>query len=156
MSTLKDILDAAIQGEINAQKLYQRGVDIAQNDEIKKFFEQLVKEETNHENILFNLKATEVYNLDVPVTDPELVEEIKNSHGNINVAFDESWDMNMVLETALKREFGAMNRYKKAAEASTDDELSTLFNNLSLEEASHHKRIEKQFNKIQGLNEREM
>ena len=156
MSTLKDILDAAIQGEINAQKLYQRGVDIAQNDEIKKFFEQLVKEEMNHENILFNLKATEVYNLDVAVTDPDLLEDIRNSHGNTNAAFDESWNMTQVLETALKREYAAMNRYRKAAEASTDEELTSLFNNLSIEEASHHKRIEKQFNKVQGISEREM
>ena len=85
-----------------------------------------------------------------------LIEEVKRSHGNVNAAFDASWDITQVLETALKREFAAMNRYKKAAEASTDTELVTLFNNLSAEEASHHKRIEVQFNKVTGVNEREM
>lgn len=156
MNTLRDLLDVAIQGEINAQKLYQQGVDIAPNDEIKAFFEQLVKEETMHEDMLFSIKETELYNLDVPVDNPELFKTTQNAHGSTQISFDPAWTMEQVFEVALKREYMAMKRYQKAAELTPDDELVSMFNGLSKEEASHHRTIQKRYNKIKGISEKEM
>lgn len=154
MNTLKDLLNIAIQGEINSQKLYQRGVEVAGNEEIKKFFEQLVKEETNHENLLFNMRETGLYDMDIEIDDPQLFEAARTSHG-ANVAFDENWTTEDILATAMKREFTAMNRYKAAALVAKDPELITLLNNLSAEESNHHRTIEQQYNRIKGKNVKE-
>ena len=151
MNTLKDLLNIAIQGEVNSQKLYQRGVDIAGNEEIKEFFRRLVKEETVHENLLFNIRETELYDLSIPVDDPELFKAARDSHGSAAVAFDENWSIEEILSVAMKREFTAMKRYQKAAESTTNEELVTLFNNLSAEESNHHRTIEKQYNLLKGL-----
>ena len=156
MNTLRELLDVAIQGEINSQKLYQQGVDIAQTPEIKAFFEQLVKEENMHENMLSNIKSTELYNLDVPVDDPELFETTLNSHGSTQLAFNPSWSTEQIFEVALKREFMAMKRYQKAAESTPNDELISLFNGLSKEEGNHHRTIQKRYNQIKGISEKEM
>jgi len=154
MNTLKELLDIAIQGEVNSQKLYQRGVETAGNDEIKRFFEQLVKEETKHENLLFNIRETKLYDLDIPVDDPEMFEAARNSHGN-TAPFDENWNTEEILAAAMKREYTAMTRYKKAAESTDNEELTTLFTNLSKEESNHHKTIEKRYSALKGLKEQE-
>ncbi len=151
MHTLKDLLDIAIQGEINSQKLYQRGVDIAGNEETRAFFKRLVKEETMHENMLFNIRETELYDLSVSVDDPDLFEAARSSHNGANTAFDESWTTEEILNTAMTREFNAMKRYQAAAEATTNDELKTLFSNLAKEESNHHRVIEHQYNLLKGL-----
>ena len=49
MHTLKELLELAIEQEVNSQKLYARGREIAKDDEVKTFFSRLVKEEENHE-----------------------------------------------------------------------------------------------------------
>ncbi|OEF97422.1 ferritin family protein [Desulfuribacillus alkaliarsenatis] len=52
---MKDILDGiqlAIEDEVNAQKHYQELADKAEDPLLKKFFEQLVKDEQSHEKVL--------------------------------------------------------------------------------------------------------
>ena len=51
----------------------------------------------------------------------------------------------------MTREFNAMKRYQAAAEATTNDELKTLFSNLAKEESNHHRVIEHQYNLLKGL-----
>lgn len=48
---LKGILEA-IEDEVNAQKHYQNLADQAEDPLLKKFFEQMVKEEAEHEKQL--------------------------------------------------------------------------------------------------------
>lgn len=156
MNTLRELLDVAIQGEINSQKLYQQGVNIAPNPEIKTFFEQLVKEESMHEDMLFNIKSTEMYDLDVPVNDPGLFDATKSSHGSTPIVFEADWTTEQIFEVALKREFMAMKRYKRAAESTSNEELISLFNGLSDEEANHHSTIQKRYKQIKGISEKEI
>ena len=70
-------------------------------------------------------------------------------------AGDESWNTEEILAAAMKREYTAMTRYKKAAESTDNEELITLFTNLSAEESNHHKTIEKRYNMLKGLKEKE-
>ena len=156
MHTLKDLLDVAIQGEVNSQKLYQRGVEVAGDDEIRAFFKRLVKEETMHENMLFNIRETELYDLSVKVDDPDLFEAARSSHGSANIAFDENWTTEDILNAAMTREFNAMKRYKAAADATANLELKTLFSNLSEEESHHHRVVEHQYNLLKGLAGKEL
>ncbi len=156
MSTLKDVLDVAIQGEKDSQALYQRGVDIADDKKVKEFFQRLVKEENLHETILFSIKDTGLYDLTVPVKNPEVMNAVRDAHGVGTVVYEEGWDVEQILSVALKREFTALNRYETAANASTNEELASLLKNLSDEEAMHPRVIEKQYNVLKGLSEKEI
>jgi len=156
MNSLKDLLNIAIEQEIQSQKLYTRGLELAINDEHKQFFSRLVKEEEHHENILYNIRETELYDLNTAVNDPSLFETARTSHGDNTAAFDPDWSLEKIMEIALKREFDAQKRYKSAARSTTDAELATLLSNLAKEEETHHKVIEKQYEMLKGLMGREL
>ncbi|HHJ52426.1 MAG TPA: hypothetical protein ENJ89_04460 [Caldithrix abyssi] len=150
MNTLKELLDIAIQAEIDAQKLYRRGAQIAEDKETQQFLEQLVMEEVRHENMLFNIRETGMYDLDVEIPNEEIFEMARTSHETGQVNFEPDWDVEKILEVALKREFNAQKRYAAAAESVKDDELITLFRNLAEEEGNHHRKVERQYNLLKG------
>ena len=151
MNTLRDLLDLAIEQEVNSQKLYSRGQEIAKDDEVKKFFSRLVKEEQTHEKILYNILATEIYELDTPIDDASLFETARSSHGDNTAAFDPHWGVEEIMEIALKREYNARKRYEAAARSTNDQELITFFSKLAEEETLHHKVIDKEFRLLKGL-----
>lgn len=150
MNTLKELLDIAIEAEVNAQKLYRRGAQVAGDKETKQFLEQLVLEEVRHENMLFNIRETGMYDLDVEIPDPSLFEAARTSHGSEEVNFSEDWTVEQILEVALKREYTAQQRYESAAKVVKDQELVTLFENLAKEEGGHHRKVQRQYNLLQG------
>ena len=55
--TLNDLLDVAINDEINAQKFYQILSAKTKNPKLKEFFDSLANEETGHERILKGVKG---------------------------------------------------------------------------------------------------
>ncbi len=151
MSTLKDLLNVAIKQEQNSQKLYQKGMDLAEDDETKQFFKRLYDEEVQHEHMLYNIRETELYDLAVPIEDPELLEMVKTSHGSNELYLPEDLTIQDVLEMALKRENTARLRYEKAAQLAKEDEVKELLNNLAKEEERHWLHVEKYYKMHKGL-----
>ncbi len=151
MHTLKELLELAVEQEVNSQKLYARGGEIAKEEEVKKFFARLEKEEKTHEKILYNILATELYDLDKSIDDSSLLETARSSHGSNTAAFDPHWSVEEIMEIALKREFNARKRYEAAARSTDDQELITFFNKLAEEETWHHKVIDKEYRLLKGL-----
>ena len=156
MHTLKELLELAIEQEINSQKLYARGAEIANDKKVKDFFARLEKEEKTHEKILYNIMATEIYDLDKKITDPSLLETARSSHGSNTAAFDPDWSVEEIMEIALKREFNARKRYETAALSTDDQELITFFNKLAEEETWHHKVVDKEYRLLKGLMGKEL
>lgn len=144
MNTLGDFLDLAIEQEINAQNLYKHGASLAKDEQSKQFLNRLEKEEIEHEKLLFNIKATEMFDLSTPMEDESVFEVALTSHG-VRPELDENLNIEQVWEVALKREYLAQQRYLRAAKAVQDEELITLLNNLAKDEEQHHKVVEKQF-----------
>ncbi len=144
MHTLKDFLNLAIDQEINAQKLYKHGASIAKDEQSKQFLNRLEKEEIEHEKTLFNIRETEMFDLNTPIEDDTIFDVALTSHG-ARPELDENLKIQQVWEIALKREFMAQQRYLKAAKAVKDKELVTLLNNLAKDEEQHHKVVDKQF-----------
>ena len=151
MNTLKDLIEMAIKQEQNSQKLYQRGMDIAQDDETKKFFKRLRDEEIEHEKMLFNIKETELYDMSVEINDPQLLEMAQSSHGSDDLYLPEDLTIADVLEMAMKRENTARIRYERAAKIAREDEVKKLLNNLAREEETHRLHVEKYFKMHKGL-----
>ncbi|WP_456407088.1 ferritin-like domain-containing protein [Caldithrix abyssi] len=151
MSTLKDLLNVAIKQEQNSQKLYRKGMDIAQDEESKKFFKRLHDEEVEHEKMLYNIRETELYDLDVEIKDPELLEMARSSHGSDDLYLPEDLSLQDVLEMAMKRENTARLRYEKAAALAKEDEVKELLSNLAREEENHRLHVEKYYKMHKGL-----
>ena len=151
MSTLKDLLNVAIKQEQNSQKLYRKGMDIAKDEETKIFFKRLYDEEVQHEKMLFNIRETELYDLDIVIDDPELLEMAKSSHGNDDLYLPEDLSIQDVLEMAMKRENTARLRYEKAAKTAKEEEIKELLTNLAKEEENHRLHVEKYYKLHKGL-----
>ncbi|HGY55471.1 MAG TPA: hypothetical protein ENK44_07220 [Caldithrix abyssi] len=150
MKTLRDLLDIAIQQEIDSQKLYRYGMEIVSDEKAREFLKQLAEEEVRHENTLINIKETELYDLDVAVEDEAVFQNTLDSHGENVVELDKKLTVEDILEIALKREFAAGNVFAAAAKAARDEELITLFENLAKEEDIHHQRVEKEYRLLTG------
>lgn len=150
MKTLKDLLTVAIQQEINAQKLYRHAMTLVEGDEAKNFLKELADAEVEHEKLLFNIRETGMFDLDVEITDPELLKVAEVSHTTDEENFSTDWSMEKILDLALKREYRAQQMYEGAAKMVDDEEVVTLFNNLAAEEGNHHKNIERKFDLLTG------
>jgi len=144
MHTLKEFLDLAIDQEINAQKLYKHGASIAKDEQSKQFLNRLEKEEIEHEKTLYNIRETEMFDLNTPIEDETIFEVALTSHG-VRPELDENLKIEQVWEIALKREYMAQQRYLKAAKAVKDEELVVLLKNLARDEEQHHKVVDQQF-----------
>lgn len=144
MHTLKDFLDLAIEQEKNAQKLYRHGASIVKDEKTKQFLNRLEKEEIEHEKVLFNIRETEMFDLDIFVDDESIFDIARTSHG-AEPQFDDNLKIEDVWKIALTREYLAQQRYLKAAQAVKDEELITLLNNLAGDEENHRKEVDKQF-----------
>ncbi len=151
MITLKTLLEAAIEEEQNAQQLYRRGADMVDDKETKQFLNRLENEEKEHEKMIFNIKETGLYDLDVQITNDSILDEIKQSHGNDSIAFDKEHSIEDVFEIALKREYQAQRLYTNIRDSVQQEELKKLFQGLADQEADHHRDVEKQFNLLKGI-----
>ena len=151
MSTLKDLLNTAIVQEQNSQKLYQFGVELAKDEETKKFFRQLAQEEQRHEDLLYNIRETGLYDTETPVEDPEVLRLVQTSHGSNDLELPAQMTIAQLLEMAMQREQTAKLRYQKAAELTNNQEVRELLRNLSQEEENHRLRVEKYYKMHKGL-----
>lgn len=151
MSTLKDLLNVAIVQEQNSQKLYRFGVDIAKDEETKKFFRQLAQEEQRHENLLYNIRETGLYETKAAIDDPEVLRLVQTSHGSNDLELPAQMSIAQLLQMAMQREQTAKLRYQKAAEMVKNEEVRELLQNLSQEEENHRLRVEKYYKIHQGL-----
>ncbi|GEM_PF-1835937 len=151
MKTLKDLLDIGIEQERASQELYRNGLTVVEDKDSKAFLEELVKEEEQHEKLLYNIKETAIYNLNAVVNDESLWQKSRDSHATDDQPFNASWTIEDVLTLALKREYRAQKIFETAALAATDEDLKELFTTLAQEEINHHKNIERRFKLKQGL-----
>ena len=150
MRTLRDLLEVAIQQEISSQKLYNHAMSIVETKEAKDFLKELAAAEVQHEKLLFNIKETGMFDLDVDITDPELIKITKTSHTTNQEKFDTDWTMEKILDIALMREYRATKMFEGAAKMVDDQEIVALFNNLAEEERTHHKNIERMYKLLTG------
>jgi rubrerythrin len=143
-STLNDLLDAAIRDEINAQKFYMILSEKAKDQNLKKFFTSLAKEERGHELILHDMKSMEIFDGSVE-TDEESVEKLEGAH---IIDDGESID-NMTIERGLKiamnRESKAVQVYRQMAETTPNEEIMRLLFRIVSDEERHYDIIRQNY-----------
>lgn len=141
MKEFTEIIEYAIQQEINAEKLYREIAEKSSQDVIKEMFLELADEENTHQQILrkilekkhteIHFRKTEDYALSETIEPPQI------SSGEVTLAD--------VFAFAMKREEEAMNLYKKLARGATSDTIKKTFKELAAMEQGHKLKMEKAY-----------
>jgi rubrerythrin len=139
-STYREILDAAIQNEIEANLFYQQVAEKVTNAHLKDMFLKFAREEKKHRAILEGfrdhaaaaVRFTRVpdYHVAETVDEPPLTMDMKPADA---------------IALAMKKEEAAMKHYTQLAQACEDDGQKKLFLELASMEREHKAKMEQAF-----------
>jgi rubrerythrin len=134
------ILDAAIEGEIEAYEFYRQVAEKVSDNFLKKMFSDFATEEMRHRRILKEFRDDEGkilhffqavdYHLSEAMDDPPLTVEMKPADA---------------IALAMKKEEAAMKHYEALARASRDDGQRRVFRELAAMERGHKAKMETAF-----------
>ena len=135
-SSVDEVLDFAINSEIEAQDLYKKLADFVEKPEMAEVLSDLALEELRHKIKLEAVKAGEI----------EIDEEEVGNLGIADNAEDVIPDAKMsyldLLVMGIKREEAARKLYTDLAKITQGRELRDIFLKLAQEEANHKLRFE--------------
>lgn len=136
----KEIIDFAIENEIEAYEFYKDAAEKIKNQQLKEVFKDLAKEELEHKKFLqdFLDKGVNEIKLDAG-TDYKIAETIDKPVLSIDMDFSDA------IALAIKNEEEAMDMYSNLAKACLDEEEKELFLDLVEMERMHKTRLEKIF-----------
>lgn len=136
----EDILQFAIDREIDAQNFYNEWSEKVKNPAIGEMLKGLALQEKGHEEHLKRvkksgeLKPSEKHIVDLKIAD--YLVEVKPS---------EDMDYQQALTVAMEREQSSVNLYKTLAKLAPNEEIQNLFLNLVEEEVQHKARLEDEY-----------
>jgi rubrerythrin len=138
--TYQQILEDAIQGEIEAQKFYLAVAEKTQNAFLKELFLSLSEEEKRHRKILENFrdKPTRTIHF-TKVPDFHVAETIETPELSLEMRPQDA------IALAMKKEQAAMEHYTQLADACTDPDQKKIFLELAAMERGHKNRMEAAF-----------
>ncbi len=133
----RKILMSAIDDEVEAYNYYKNVEERVKDPALKKLFEDLAGEETQHRELLesfltkdpaeFKWKASRDYKVADTLETPKLTEDLTPKDGIV---------------IAIKKEQLAMDMYNELADLSPDAEQERLFTQLANMEEGHKARLE--------------
>jgi rubrerythrin len=139
--TYRDILNNAIQAEIEAHQFYQKVADTVEDAYLRDMFRDLSAEELKHQRILegFREKADLAIHF---VRTPDF-------HVAETLAAPEKLSIEMkpadAITLAMKKEQQAMQHYTNLADACTDAAQQKVFRELAIMEQGHKTKLENAF-----------
>lgn len=136
----RQILEDAIQGEIDSRQFYQDAAGRMQNEFLKDLFTRFAREEKNHEEILKGFVE------DIPETLP--FEENRDYRVAATVDRPQVSDKMGPADAfalAMKKEQEAMDQYNALAEGCIDPEQAQMFGSLAAMEREHKLKMEQAF-----------
>lgn len=138
--TIEDVLDFAIDAEQEAVDFYKKLSNQAQNQEMKRIFEQFAQEEIGHKARLIAIKSTGISDfVKSEVHDLKIADYLVSNEASPEMTYQEA------LVIAMKKEKAAFKLYLNLAAKTTDSELKSLFENLAIEESKHKLRFELEY-----------
>jgi|YNPMSStandDraft_1061717.scaffolds.fasta_scaffold00196_15 rubrerythrin len=136
MNTIKEIIEFAIQKEIEAAEFYHKLQNIAKLPSSKEFLKELEEMEISHQKILQQyLERPNEINL---IGQPQ---DLQISNFMDQVEPETEMTFQQILIIAMKREENAMYLYQQLAKE-VDGEAKNVFLRLSQEEAKHKLQLE--------------
>ncbi len=135
--SVDDILDYAIDREIEAYNFYISLAEKSSSSAIKKLFTSFAGEEEGHRKKLESAKAGKMISLSVnDITNLKITDYLVDVIESDNTSYQDA------LVLAAKKEKAAFMLYTDLAEAVEDGEMKTFFEILAQEEAKHKLRFE--------------
>lgn len=134
----KEIIQFAIDKEIEAFNFYTGASQNAKYSGGKELFLSLAKEEEGHRKLLENLNMEKVSQKRI-----EKVLDLHISDYMVEVDMKPGLSYGDTLRIAMKREEKSLKLYNDMKDSNTDEDLKKLFTLLVNEEAKHKLRLEK-------------
>lgn len=138
-----DILDFAIENEIEAYKFYTDLAAKVDNSEMKKVFEDFAAEEKGHRKQLEEIKKGKTFH----VSDKKIA-DLKIADFTVAVEPTANMDYQAALVLAMKKEKKAFVLYTTLADLVEDATAKQLFASLAQQEAKHKLRFELEYDEI--------
>ncbi len=136
-----DILEFAMQMELDGKAFYEKGMERAENPSVKKIFKMLADEEHRHYQVFRKLSSGEKPD---PATDltpsGATLNEVKNIFKEMTDAGKESLEGDTTKDLwleALEVEKKAEKMYRDAAEKETDIHRKDILTKIADEEKTH-------------------
>ncbi len=138
-----DILDFAIDNEIEAYKFYTGLAAKANNPEMKQVFSDFAAEEQEHRKLLEDAKNTKLVQIG-----GEKICDLKIAEYTVAVKPTPNMDYKAAITLAMQKEKKAFQLYTTLANLITDESASQLFQSLAQQEAKHKLRFELEYDEI--------
>lgn len=136
MDTIKEIIEFAIQKEIEAAEFYRKLQGIVKLPSSREFLKELEEMEISHQKILQNyLDSPNKINLIAQPNDLQISNFMDPVEPESEMTFQQ------ILIIAMKREENAMNLYQQLAKE-VEGDAKNVFLRLSQEEAKHKLQLE--------------
>lgn len=132
--SIEDIIDFAIQSEIEAARFYETAAEQETNRGVEKNLREFSEEERRHEQMLKNFKENKTKLAEYQF---EKVQDIKRSDYLVDLEYRPGMSYVNVMRVAMKREEKAFKLYDRLAAATDKEEYAKLFKILAQEEAKH-------------------
>ena len=136
----KQIISMAISNEIEAQEFYEKAAQKSKDPYLKSMFEEFVREEKKHADILKRILASDTIDRYFSeTTDYKVAETVEAP------AFSMDMKPADAIAIAMKKEEEAMKEYTKLAQDCPDPEPKRVFLDLAAMERDHKLKMEKAF-----------
>ena len=133
----QDVIDKAIQLEIEAANFYRGLQEQVKNDSSKILLKELENMEWGHKHILEHLDIEGIENYE-----SKNIPDLKISDALIDPADNSYMSIQDVLATAIKKEEEAVKLYLELANEAGDKRIKNLLLRLADEEAKHKLQLE--------------
>ncbi len=137
MQNILTAIKDAMRGEMDSISVYQNALNSTQDNEVKDFFENRVKEEQSHYNYLVDYYRS--------ITDDTELKKIEFTEGenlifseNFNQRIGESQILFSAISVATLLEKNAFNFYQKASENTDNEILKEFFSKMATWEKQHY------------------
>jgi len=130
--TPKEIVDYAIQREIEAASFYRRVADMQKKEHVKEMFLDYAKEEDRHKELLESLDFSNIETMEV-----KKIPNLKISDHLVEIEPHTDMDYKEALILGMQKEKKAYQLYMGLAASTDNPEIKKLFSRLAQEEASH-------------------
>ena len=143
--TIRELVEGAVQREINAQNAYSGLVERANNDAAKEALRGMVKQEKDHQKILEKYLRSEI--------DGGKLGESEAADYKIAELFEQSavtpdMELKDIFLMAAGREKSSHEFYIQLSEAHPEGEVKNVLERIAAEELGHKHKMELLYNEV--------
>lgn len=142
-NVVNDILDFAIENEIEAYKFYTDLASKMDNPTMKQVFLDFAEEEQGHKNLLEDAKKGKAVKIG-----GEKIADLQIAEFTTKVQPTANMDYQAALTLAMQKEKKAFQLYTTLAHLVQDDTARQLFTSLAQQEAKHKLRFELEYDEV--------